>query len=170
VPHAVVALAVVLLVSACGGAEERRTSGETLSSSDREAAVRLVDNVSDWVNTGEFDRYWGVLHPAHQALISREDFHRCWNQGVLGIASSSELIWVKRVEIDRPGIAQREGVAVRYRRTGKWEDGESYEEDLTRDVVKLDGTWRYLLAEEYVDDLRDGICPVDRSLSIEPGR
>jgi hypothetical protein len=161
------ALAAALTLAGCAGSGERRTTDKPLSAEDRVAAMRVVESVSDWVNTGEFDRYWAVLHPAHQALISPEDFQRCWSGAVLGISTSSKLIWVRRVKIKRSGIAEQDAVAVRYRRDGKWEDGEPYSETLTRDVVTVDGKWRYLLAEEFADDLRNGLCPVDHSIPIK---
>jgi hypothetical protein len=164
---ATIALAGVLATGACGGSADRRPTEESLSDADRAAAVRVVNLVSDAVNTGAFDRYWAVLHPAHQALISSEDFERCWTTGILGISTSSKLLSVERVEVDRPGVEEHDAVAVRYERKGKWEDGESYEETLTRDVVKVDDRWRYLLDEEYVEDLRRGICPVNRFVSID---
>ena len=165
---ALIVLAGALASVGCGGDEARRPSEQPLSAVDRAAAVRVVNLVSDSVDHGTFDRYWAVLHPAHQALISSKDFERCWDRGILGISTSSKLLSVERVEIERPGVDEHDAVAVRYERNGRWEDGERYAETLTRDVVKVEDTWRYLLDEEYVEDLRRGICPVNRFVSIDP--
>ena len=58
-------------------------------------------------------------------------------------------------------------LCLEFRTTGVYEDGQAYEETLSRTVVRIAGEWRYRLGDEYARDLERGVCPLDPGMRIE---
>jgi len=139
----VMALVTVVLV-ACGGDGED-DEGEAPA----DAVVRLLEYVSD----GQWGREWDELHPAHQAIVSRDAWVSCNSD----LSVELEGVTVEEV-FDEPVSAvdipqgPAKAVTVSYRVNGR-EDTDTFQ------VLDVDGAWRWVLQDDVLAAYREGRCP-----------
>jgi hypothetical protein len=139
--------ALALFVAGCGGEENLAATGAGA------AQVRLIENL---YGSGQFDRAWSDLHPAHQVVVSQDLFARCARRAlVTGDLESIEVLDVFDDDIAIPGIPEREAKAVRARVASL--SGESF--TTTDHHLKVGERWRWVLNPPAITAYRKGRCP-----------
>ncbi len=170
----VAVVAALALASGCGGGEgdesatptqdettttEATTQSETAESETTaiggptpEETIRLV---ARYVSREQYGPYWELLHPAQQRLISRAAFLDCWARST-GEVGAITIVDVYHDSVLLPGIGETPATSVTWR-----EDLPSGEETFTRQVVRVDGRWRYVLPSSLTSEIEEGTCPID---------
>ncbi len=105
----------------------------------------------------DYEGAYDMLHPAHQNVVPEELFVECGTQAEIGSSPRVDEFRVtgdtKRdrtvtelgdVEVTEVGVNLVQGNQTFYR---------------TWDVFKNDGKWRWLLANDDLEDFRGGRCP-----------
>jgi hypothetical protein len=137
---------VAVVVAGCGGEEDPAASGAGV------AAVRKYENLY----SGNFERAWDDLHPAHQRVVSQTRFVRCARQAIaVGDLESIEVLDVFDDDIRVAGLRERRAKAVRARVSSF--HGESFTAE--EHEVEVDGRWRWILNSAAVAAYRQGRCP-----------
>src|SRR5262245_65607057 len=96
---ALLAVAAVLVLPACGG------DVDPAATPAGRAQVVLLDDLYN----GQFEKAYAELHPAHQAIVSRELFVRCAQETVpVGQLDSIEILDVFDDETE--GLGDRKSV------------------------------------------------------------
>jgi hypothetical protein len=124
---------------------------------DNSAAAMMRERL-ELSSQSEHGRVWDMLHPAHQALVTREQFVECGQvadeQGSPAIGDVdvlSEEAQTKTI----PAIGDVEVTVV----TLEWQQGGD-----TRiaefDAIEVDGDWRWVLPESALGFFQRGECPV----------
>jgi hypothetical protein len=119
----------------------------------------LIEQVYGRLHGGQYGRAWDLLHPAHQAIVSRARYIACaadWPQ-TPGLARF-EVLRVYDDPIDVPLVPQRTSKAVTYRVTltaGGLRDSFTS----TGHAVDVAGRWRWVLAGPDIETFLDGQCP-----------
>jgi hypothetical protein len=136
-----ISLSLVIMLAACGGEPPEDTVSElveALSASDYAAAYDL-------------------LHPKHQAVVSEQLFEECGRDAEqISSARVDDFTITGEVERDRD-ITELGEVKVTEVGVNLVQRGETTYR--TWDVVKDDGEWRWLLANDLLEDFRAGRCP-----------
>jgi hypothetical protein len=136
---------VTVLVSGCGGEEDPAATGAG------GAAVRKYENLY----SGNFERAWDDLHPAHQRVVSRTLFARCAREAIaVGDLESIEVLDVFDDDIRVAGLREHRAKAVRVRVFSF--QGESFTDE--DHEVEVGGRWRWILNSAAVAAYRQGRC------------
>jgi hypothetical protein len=144
--RAVLLIAVVL--AGCGGGDDEPTgdigAGEFLQ--------RITaDNLS-----GDFSDSWEDLHPAHQKLISQIQFVYCGErEPELEEDTTIRILSVKPVTEELPRIPQQRSQAVRIQLRDKKGVVDTY----TAHAVRVGGSWKWVLSDQFVTAVESGKCP-----------
>jgi hypothetical protein len=143
---ALLVFAAVLALSACGGdVDPARTPAGR-------AQVVLLDDLYN----GRYEKAYAELHPAHQAIVSRELFARCARETVpVGQLDSIEILDVFDEKTEGLMLGDAPSKAVRIRLT--LADGGS--ETFENHSVKVGDRWRWVLNKKSIDAYRAGRCP-----------
>ena len=143
---ALLAVAAVLALTACGGdVDPARTPAGR-------AQVVLLDDLYN----GRFEKAYAGLHPAHQAIVSRELFVRCARETVpAGQLDSIEILDVFDDRTEGLGLGDAPSKAVRIRLT--LADGGST--TFENHSVKVGDRWRWVLNKKAIDAYKAGRCP-----------
>jgi hypothetical protein len=137
-----VSLSLVVLLAGCGDSEP---ADETVS--------ELVEALSD----GDYATAWELLHSDHQKIVDEQLFVDCGtNAASITSARVESFSITGEVERDRtvPELGEVEVTEVGVNLTQGGQT--SYR---TWDVIKDDGDWRWLMAEEQLNSFREGDCP-----------
>jgi hypothetical protein len=136
------ATVIAIVVTACGGGD-----------SAADAVKARIEQTSD----GEHAAVWESLHPAHQAIVSQQQFVDC------GVQSDS----VRSPVVDAIDVLGEDETTAMIPEIGEVEvtvvevDLRRGEEHAVRryTVLKEDGEWTWVLSEEALNAYRNGDCP-----------
>lgn len=140
-------LAAVLL-GACGGDD-----GGGQSAGD------YVKHLLSQIDKKQFGPEWDSLHPAQQAVVSRERYITCSSDARLPAIDSVDIgdTYAEAVEIPGTGTkADTTAVSLTMHLSHGLAKQNSNE---TFHVTKVDGQWRWMLGAESVDAYKAGRCP-----------
>ena len=137
-----IGLSLVVLLAGCGGSEP---ADETVS--------ELVEALSD----SDYATAWELLHSDHQKIVDEQLFIDC-GEAAAAITSPrvEEFSITGDVERERtvPELGEVEVTEVGVNLT---QGGQTFYR--TWDVIKDDGEWRWLMAEDQFNSFREGVCP-----------
>jgi hypothetical protein len=137
-----ISLSLVIVLAACGGGEPPE---DTVS--------ELVEALS----ASDYAAAYDLLHPKHQAVVSEQLFEECGRDAEqISSARVDDFTITGEVERDRD-ITELGEVKVTEVGVNLVQRGETTYR--TWDVVKDDGEWRWLLANDLLEDFRAGRCP-----------
>jgi hypothetical protein len=151
---AVTAGAVVVLVGGEGGESEAARAAPATG-----RPAELIEQVYGRLIGGQYGRAWDLLHPAHQAIVSRARYIACAADWPPSPALETfEVLEVYDDPIDIPLVPQRLSKAVTYRVTVSAGDHrDSFTS--TGHAVDVAGKWRWVLAAGDIASFRAGRCP-----------
>lgn len=132
-------ISVAALAVACGNSDSTESAGD--------AVLRQLD----FASKGQYGRMWEELHPAHQALVSRDRFDECANEIEV---PDLRIVEVYDEPIDVYAIPEKTSKAVTF--SYKSGDGRSTE---TLHQVMVDGAWRWVFSTEAARAYEAGDCP-----------
>jgi hypothetical protein len=85
----VVVLLVVALGVACGGdGDDEAQPGPTTVSAPKQDAGAFIKEITERTLLGQYGRNWETLHPAHQAVVSRDKYDSCERQSDEGTGAT----------------------------------------------------------------------------------
>jgi hypothetical protein len=142
-----IALLIALVLAGCGG--------ENTASTDLDAGEFMQRITADHLR-GDFSDTWEDLHPAHQKLISQIQFVYCGErEPKLEQDETVRILSVKSVTKKLPRIPERRVEAVRVQIRDKKGVVDTY----TAHAVRVQGKWRWVLSEPFINALDKGQCP-----------
>ncbi len=166
------ALAIVLTLTALAGCGDRSTTKTvTVTATDTTpGAIEPASTISTPASAADmirlvvrlqereqYGRFFDVLHPSQQRLVSRGSFVECWGRSGAFELKSLKVIDEYPERVDLPGAPNTPATAVTWREVGTDERGQ-YTETYTRYLVRVPRGWRYVLGAEAAKSLRDLTC------------
>lgn len=128
-------------LAACGGGSSDKST---------ETAGDAVKRQFAFISDGQFGREWDELHPADQAVVSRDHFERCG----AGKSVNIDSVTVKETYDDTITVAGADtaskAVTVELK-SGSAKDTRTFHE------VMVDGKWRWVIAD--TSSYSNGKCP-----------
>lgn len=140
------AVLVVLLIAltACVGGDD--------DDSTDDAGAAVVEQF-DMAIRGQWGRVWDLLHPEHQAIVSRDFYAQCLRSETFpDYDISADEVFTETIAVPELGDVETTAVTLRFEN----EDGSEF---LTRHVIDVDGEWRWILNEEAISAVESGECP-----------
>lgn len=174
-------VAATLLLTACGGGGDEAapettdastvTVTDTLSTNEAETETNVaepdespgefLERVLGYELKGQYGRSWDVLHPGHQAVVTRDRYEDCRSERFGGASGEIESFKVQETYEDPlnvPGIPERSGTAVTLKvvvRSG--DDKQTYID--TAHAIQVGDHWVWLLTPSDFRDYKAGNCP-----------
>lgn len=132
---------VLLSVVACGG------------SGDDDSASAFAEKTLEQARKGQNGKRWDDLHPAQQAIVTKEQFISC-TQGdsfpVDDIDATEEF--PETVTIPEVGQVETTAVTVEYS-IGTTSDA------ITMHFLQVDGAWKWFITPDDLEAFKAGACP-----------
>jgi hypothetical protein len=175
--------AMTLLLSACAGGDEEGTTTATdpvtateqpdtlgesfpetvtiVQAEPDESPGEFLQRVHDYELKSQYGRSWDMLHPAHQAVVTRERYDECRSDrfaGVSGEIESFDVIEVYDDPINVIGVPEKTSKAVTMKFTVAAGDLRETITD-TAHAVQVGDHWVWLLTPGDVRDYKAGACP-----------
>jgi hypothetical protein len=169
--------AATLMLGACAGGDEEGTStvtvldtevtipgtteSETTAAEPDETPGEFLQRVHDYELKSQYGRSWDVLHPGHQAVVTRERYDECRSDrfaGVSGEIDSFDVIEVYDGPINVIGVPERTSKTVTMKFTVTAGDLEETITD-TAHAVQVGDHWVWILPPGDVRDYKSGTCP-----------
>ena len=134
------AIVATLAFAACG-------SGES-------AAAKFEKQRYQELANAQYDQAWETLHPAQQAVVSKDAFVACGQKTTPDASTKIEVKSEKDEQLDVPqiGPSSVHSVAVTLRFGDKLRTP-------TDNLIKVDGKWRWTLNQATIDAFKAGGCP-----------
>lgn len=133
---------VAVLLAACGGGSEESAG---------DAAKRQFQYLAD----AQHGRRWESLHPAHQAVASRDAFIECGDESDNGF--QIEDIKIKETFAERQFVPELGEVDTMQVTASVRVNGLNVTDTYTE--VAVDGQWRWTTTKDALDAYRKGECP-----------
>lgn len=145
----------VLVLTGCG------SDSPPGSAQPGESPGEFMERLAGYSTKGQHGRAWDILHPADQAIVSREKFAECRREAFEDVAA--EITSFKAIEtyadpIDVTEIPEKTSQAVTYRVTVKTALGEQTFTD-TGHAVQVGDHWVWVLKPEDYRSYKAGTCP-----------
>lgn len=138
----IVSVSLAILLVGCGGGE---------------SASEAVEDLITASSARDYETAYDSLHPAHQAVVDEMLYIVCGRQDEqTGNPQVDEIVVISETEVTRT-IPELGEIDVTVVFVNLVQGTETFPR--TWDVVKEDGEWRWLLAEEPLNDFRAGRCP-----------
>lgn len=137
---ALVALSVLLV--ACGGG------------GDDDSASAFAEKTIEQARKGQNGRRWDDLHPAHQAIVSKDLFITCTQDDSLPIEDIDATEEYDETLNAPGGVGEVTTRAV----TVEYTVGER-SDAFTMHVLRVDGDWKWFLEPDSLDAFAAGECP-----------
>lgn len=135
-----VSLVIWSLLVACGSDDSGESAGD--------AVLRQFG----YLRAGQFDREWEELHPAHQAIVSKEAWLSCVGGGSFDFdAIIVKDTYAETLDIPEIGEVETTAVVVQF-------DGARTGTDTLHEISTDEG-WRWTMAKDGLDAYADGACP-----------
>jgi hypothetical protein len=176
-----------LLLTACGGGNDEAAPTVTTSGSSTATVTATLDTTTTEQETitvvepgespedfferflgyeleGEYGRSWDMLHPGHQAVVTRERYEDCREErfekfgSVSGELVSFDVLEVEDDPLSAPEIPETTSKAV----TMKYSVRAGDETETFRDTayaIQIGSHWVWVLAPGDVRDYKAGSCP-----------
>jgi hypothetical protein len=106
---------------------------------------------------GEYAKAWESLHDDQQAIVSKEKFVECGEEGEAGRAPEIEDVKVLDENVEEKEIAEV-GVVESHVIELEWRQGEDVRRGFF-DMIDVDGDWKWVLGEDAIEAFRTGECP-----------
>lgn len=124
---------------------------------DGEPAEDTVSELVEALSDSDYAAAYDLLHPKHQAVVDEQLFADCGRDAeAISPARVDDYTITGEVERER-NITELGEVEVTEVGVNLVQRGETYYR--TWDLVKDDGNWRWLLANDVLEDFRAGRCP-----------
>jgi hypothetical protein len=133
----------------------------TVSEPDQDAGD-FMKELTERSIRGQYGRIWGSLHPAHQAVVTRDKYDTCERESDGGTATRIEVdveeTYQEPVTVE--GVGEVDSTAVTLRLSyNNPVTGKPAEEHATVHAVPVDGEWKWLLAPGDYKAYAKGQCP-----------
>jgi hypothetical protein len=165
----VIAFVVVALAAGCGGNGDNETQANPTTTTPKQDAGDFMKEITERSLRGQYGRVWESLHPAHQAIVSRERFDTCERDED---GTGATRITVKVVETyEEPvrvlGSTRQEGeseikdstaVTLRFNYSNPL-TGKPAEEHQTVHAIAVGGEWKWILGPQTFNAYVSGECP-----------
>jgi hypothetical protein len=142
VPTAVATLAVAAALAGCGGGSTQPSAGT------------VIKDAYQFQADGQYGRAYALLHPSHQALITRGRYEDCERQALIPQITRVETVKTYTDPLDVLGIPQHTSEAVTVRLTTA-----AGPVTQTNHAVKVAGQWRWIFSSAAVRAIKRGGCP-----------
>jgi hypothetical protein len=113
---------------------------------------------------GQYGRNWETLHPAHQAVVTREKYDSCERQSNESLGTKIDIAVVETYEepvlVKGSGTVDSTAITLRFTYDNPL-TGEEVQEHATVHAVAVDGEWRWILTPQDYDAYAKGTCPPD---------
>ncbi|MBA2361098.1 MAG: hypothetical protein H0V79_09250 [Actinobacteria bacterium] len=140
------ALALVALAAGCALSED---------SEDHEAGA-AVKTVLEKEYFGDYGGAWDLLHPLHQRLVTRNEYHECRRSiDVEGTIQSIVILDVKEAQLNVYGLRSR--TPAKRVRVRVVTDESEY--SATYHVVPVAESWRWVLSDKAARGFKRTDCP-----------
>jgi hypothetical protein len=171
-----VLMAVVLVATlgvACGGgngdgeeAQSAATNGEagtTTESKPEQDASAFMKELTERSLRGQYGRNWESLHPAHQAVVTRDKYDSCEREsnestGATKISIDVEDTYEEPVRVEGEGMVDSTAVTLRLTYDNPL-TGKPAEEHGTAHAVPVEGEWKWILTDGDYKAYAKGQCP-----------
>jgi hypothetical protein len=135
-------LSLVIVLAGCG---------------DSEPAEDTVEELVEALSDSDYAAAYDLLHPDHQAVVDEQQYEECGRDAEqISPARVDDFTITGEVERTRT-IAELGEVEVTEVGVNLVQSGETVYR--TWDLVEHDGEWRWLLANDLLEDFRAGRCP-----------
>jgi hypothetical protein len=133
---------VVFGAVACGGGESAGDSART----------RIEQG-----SQGEYDKVWESLHPAQKAVVPEDLFIRCSQENAQQTDPTVDKVDITSVKTETKEIPEVGSVEVQVV-SAVLHRGDTASPRIWN-MVKADGSWRWVLASQPLEKFRSGQCP-----------
>lgn len=166
--RALLAILVVLVAAGCGGGGSGEDAAPTEATTGRVAPrpkqdpEQFFQGLFGFYFDGRYDRAWGLLHPAHRAVVPRQRFEACLRRLLEGSGielEDVEVLEAEEVPIDVPVVPEKQATAVTLRLTVTNAFGDVEQTTPTYNLVPVEGRWTWILEPEDVRAYQRGGCP-----------
>lgn len=134
-------------------------SGDETQAEPAEPPGAFMEQVYRSLLVGRHGGAWDLLHPAHQALVTRARYVECaadWPPSPK--LQTFQVLDVFPDPLEVPLIPETSSTAVRYRVTvGAGSASDSF--TATGHAVAVDGRWRWVLSVPDISAFEQGACP-----------
>lgn len=155
-------LAIALLVgvlAGCAGGEEGDAPKPPSSANALEQPDAFFKRLLGYELGGQFGKSWDLLHPGHQALVTRARYASCSADdfGATSLAGV-ETVDVHDEPIDVREVPQKTSKAVTLKLTlaaGETQEATTH----TFHAVRVADRWAWYFGDSVIDAYEDGDCP-----------
>jgi hypothetical protein len=159
----VIALVVVALAAGCGGNGDNGDKASPTTNTPEQDAGAFMKELQERSLRGQYGRVWESLHPAHQAIVTRDRFATCEGDED-GVGATR--ITVKVVETyEEPWrikgtdeMVDSTAVTLRYSYSNPL-TGKPAEEHDTTHAIPVGGEWKWILDLASFNAYVKGECP-----------
>ena len=142
----------------------RATTTATTTEPEQDADDFMKELVQQSVR-GQYGRAWETLHPAHQAVVSRERYDTCESENDESLGATKINVAVvdtyeEPVRIEGEGLTDSTAVTLRFTYNNPL-TGKPAEEHATVHAVAIDGEWKWILTPKDYAAYNGGRCPPD---------
>ncbi len=145
-------VAVVILMAGCGGRSAKTSGGVPPTPARTESAGDALTRQLGFIEKGQWGRNWDELHPAQQAIISRDHYQECAQRaGHVFNITNVKVLETYDEPTDIPGTTlHAPSTAVTVELTVD-QPGQAKTQKTTLHEFLVDGRWRWTVAaaEQY---------------------
>jgi hypothetical protein len=155
---------VVLIVAACGGGngDNETQASPTTTKPEQDAGDYMKELIQQSLR-GQYGRTWETLHPAHQAVVSRDKYDSCERQseesaGATKIDVAVVETYKEPIRVEGDGTVESTAVTLRFSYANPL-TGKPAEEHATVHAVAVGGEWKWILTPKDHKAYAKGECP-----------
>jgi hypothetical protein len=158
---------VAVLVASCGGGngEDEPQAGKTTATTTTAPEQGAGDYMKELIEQalrGQYGRNWETLHPAHQAVVSRERDDTCESEtedsaGATKIDVAVVDTYEEPVRVEGDGTVDSTAVTLRFTYNNPL-TGKPAEEHTTVHAVAVGGKWKWILTPKDYAAFKKGQC------------
>ena len=162
VRRSLAALSAAAALAGCGGSDEAAPTPPPPSpppARQLEQPDAFFERLLGHELAGRFGESWRMLHPGHQAVVTRERYASCSEDDFGGAQLKSvETVEIYDQPIDIRHVPQRTSKAVTMKLT-LLSDGQEEVSTHTFHAVRLQDRWAWYLGDGLIDAYSAGDCP-----------
>lgn len=120
------------------------------------AASAFVERRWKQLGRGEYAQAWETLHPAQQAIVTRDAFVACGQQASALEVAAVTILNETDAQADVPEIGPTSVRSVELRLRFK---GSGDTRTTTDQLLKVNNDWRWVMSQRAIDAFKNGECP-----------